>query len=138
MVSWRKLLKTYADSNFNPQQLTISPYNQDLLNLFNSIENPKHDITDIIISEHLSRIESFKIFYEDLQEDISNIMNNPASRITYLNKIIDNKTSIYEEFDFLLTRIRMITIKTSNCYQYTPEKNELEYVLLKISFLIKL
>ena len=24
MVSWRKLLKTYADSNFNPQQLTIS------------------------------------------------------------------------------------------------------------------
>ena len=24
MVSWKKLLKTYADSNFNPQQLTIS------------------------------------------------------------------------------------------------------------------
>lgn len=128
----------YDGINNNLAKSIFQTYNQDLLNLFNSIENPKHDITDIIISEHLSRIESFKIFYEDLQEDISNIMNNPASRITYLNKIIDNKTSIYEEFDFLLTRIRMITIKTSNCYQYTPEKNELEYVLLKISFLIKL
>ena len=27
MVSWKKLLKTYADSNFNPQQLTISRTN---------------------------------------------------------------------------------------------------------------
>ena len=128
----------YDGVNKNIAQSILKKYNQSLLSIFSAVNNARQEIGDIIIAEHLSEIESYKLFYEDLQEDINEIIVNPARRLAYLNTIISNKTEIYKNFSFLLGRLNYLVNTTNNCYQYTPTESELKNILLKISFLIKL
>lgn len=128
----------YDGINKNLAQSILQKYNQRLLDIFYSVNNTQQEINDIIISEHLAKIMSYKIFYEDLQEDINEIIITPSRRFAYLNSIVSNKKEIYENFIFLIGRLKNITNKTNNCYQYTPTIDELTNILLKISFLIRL
>lgn len=128
----------YDGVNKNLAKTILIKYNQNLLNIFEAVNKVKQEIGNIIISEHISEIESYKMFYEDLQEDIEDIMTTPTRRLAYLNKIIDNKTDVYKNFDFLLNILNHIVNTTNNCYQYTPTEDELIHILLKLGFLIKL
>lgn len=128
----------YDGVNKNLAKTILQKYNQCLLNIFDSVNNMQKAINDIIISEHLAKIESYRLFYEDLQEDINEIIVTPARRMAYLNTIVSYKTKIYENFIFLIDRIKNLANATNNCYQYTPSMEELENILYKISFLIKI
>lgn len=128
----------YDGINKNLAQSILQKYNQHLLDIFNSVNNIQHEINDIIISEHLAVIESYKFFYEDLQEDIDEIILTHARRMAYLNSIVSYKTKIYENFIFLIGRLKNITNKTNSCLQYSPTIDELKTILLKTSFLIRL
>ena len=128
----------YDGVNKNLAKTILQKYNQSLLNIFDSVNNMQKTINDIIISEHLAEIESYRLFYEDLQEDINEIIITPARRMAYLNTIVSYKTKIYENFIFLIGRIKNLANTTNNCYQYTPSMEELENILFNISFLIKL
>ncbi len=128
----------YDGVNKNIAQNVLQIYNQNLLKIFEDVNNFQQEMIDVIIAEHIAEIESYKMFYEDLQEDISDIMISPVRRMSYLNKIINNKTEIYKNFVFLLDRLKHFADTTNSCYQWTPTENELRNSLLKVSFLIKL
>lgn len=127
----------YDGVNENLAQ-SLQEYNERLLNIFTDVNNIQQEINDIIISEHLSEIESYKLFYKDLQSDINEIIVTPARRMAYLHTIVSYRQKIYENFIFLTGRLKRLTNVTNNCYQYTPSVEELKTILLKISLLIKL
>ena len=127
----------YDGINKNLSQSILERYNQHLLNIFTEVNKVNQAINDIIISEHLAKIESYNFFYEDLQEEINNIMVTPARRMAYLNTIVSNKAEIFENFIFLIGRLKNLEMNTNNCYQYTPSEDELKNVVLKTSFLIR-
>ena len=81
MVSWKKLLKTYADSNFNPQQLTISHIEEtETVKDFNKLLEEKKK------NEHL--LNSYKNLFKQIIEK----KNTKQNKISQLNNI-EVKTS---------------------------------------------
>ena len=91
----------YKKINLNISNNILQTYNKQLLKIFNDMSYRKEKaMTNLIMSEHLSEIEAYKLFYEDLQNNFDKIITNPMRRMAYLSDIVKKKIRYIYEFSF--------------------------------------
>lgn len=128
----------YKNINTRISNTILVNYNEKLLMIFNEMAARKDkEMSDIIISEHLSEISAYKLFYEDLQDDFENIMINPVRRLSYLSSVVNKKSDIYKNFDFIINRLENLGTHL-NYMKYIPTNEEIVNLLLNSRFLIDL
>lgn len=132
-----------ADNIYNKINLNISnnilqTYNERLLRIFNDMSNrTEKAITNLIMSDHLSEIEAYKQFYEDLQNDFDKIMINPARRMAYLSDVVKKRSDIYKHFIFITNTLSNFA-NNLNYWEKIPSNEEIVNLLLNARFLIDL
>lgn len=88
----------------------VKALNTEVLRLFKSYKDGISYIKDLILLEHFTKIDAWKFFYNDLEDDAAGIFSNIDRRRAYLNKIVSLKTDIMNEFLFF-----EFLLKDSNC-----------------------
>ena len=128
----------YEKINLNISNNILQIYNERLLKIFNDMSNrTEKTVTNLIISEHLSEIEAYKLFYEDLQNNFDKIIVNPMRRMAYLSDVVKKRSDIYKHFLFITDTLSNFA-NNLNYWEKIPTNEEIVNLLLNARFLIDL